>query len=165
MKAASYCVILFVSLKTLEALTTTLISLKECKKPVPPVMADLSQRGYFKIEAYQPKDKVLVKGNVTLFQDAIFLVQIGSKNVNFRGISCKHLWFKVLLNFVKLKYHPATCVISQGSYFFDGLDSEVVDKRASFLPARNPGVNSGYISIYGKEGTYFCYDIKYNVTK
>lgn len=165
MKAVLYFVILFVSSKSLQVLNTKLISIKECKKPRPPIMDNLLQKGYFKIESYKANDKILIKGNVTLFQDTTILLQMGFKNLNFKGLTCKHVMVKVLFQLTKLKYNTNTCIISRGSYYFDGLDSEVVDKRASFMPARRPGVVNGVIAIYGKEGTYACYDMRFNVTK
>lgn len=171
LKYSFYIVILttFQGKVTHGAYKSKLLSIKDCKNPVPPKSNSAAMEGNF-----GNPERNLLNGSVIVTKNAILFLhfragveengKLKKYKLFYPKLTCKNILMKIILAAVNIKYNEDTCEVLKGNYYFYGLDINKLDHAAGFIPIREPGINDWYLSFYGNDGTYICFILRVELT-
>lgn len=138
LKTTTYCVIAKVTMKkavrllvlivaSVECYKFRILNVTECRVPDPPMVKAVREKLLGSIETYTENDKILLKGNITVLQDVRFyarfkVIEQGKQYnnmINVKGITCRNIIVKMLLQSTNLKYDGKECKVLKGNYAFE----------------------------------------------
>lgn len=147
-------------------LNTELKKLEPCKNPDPPYAKNTVTIA--NVTVYLKNNKHHIKGRLTIlenlkgyfwkFKDGSIKSGTVKYKYAFKKMTCKSFVPKVLLSLTNTKYNMNTCEIYKGVYNYD-VEFNSIQEVRSYIPVTDLGRHVWIISLYGPNGTSFCYDI------
>lgn len=125
MKRAVRVLVLIVA--SVECYKLRILNITECRVPDPPMMKNVREQWSGTIEPYTERDKMLLRGNVTVLRDVRFYARFKMAErqkrynniVTFKGITCRNIITKMLMQFTNIMYDPNECKVLKGNYVFE----------------------------------------------
>lgn len=146
----------------------TLLSILPCTQPDPPYAKKMFIEA--NITLYSKNNNVLLRSNITVKEDLLGCVvrfkanqnkkEVGSSSIDYKGLTCKNMFTKLIYSNFKVKYDPVTCKIFKGNYANNNIDINKIDRAANFIPVREMGVNVWTLNIYRNSECFLCYEVK-----